>query len=86
MLLIDIFMFFGIIVVVIFGILVGLKKDLDLFGVFCLVVVIVFGGGIICDIMIGNLFFVVFVKFIYFFVSVLLVLFICMFFECINKF
>ena len=59
------------------GTLVGLK-DLDLFGVLCLAVATAL-GGIIRDIMIGNLPPVAFVKPIYFFVSVLSALFTCMF-------
>ncbi len=55
MLLIDIFTFLGIIAAAISGTLVGLKKDLDLFGVLCLAVATALGGGIIRDIMIGNL-------------------------------
>lgn len=85
MLLIDIFTFLGIIAAAISGTLVGLKKDLDLFGVLCLAVATALGGGIIRDIMIGNLPPVAFVKPIYFFVSVLSALFTCMFFERINK-
>ena len=54
MLLIDIFTFLGIIAAAISGTLVGLK-DLDLFGVLCLAVATALGGGIIRDIMIGNL-------------------------------
>ncbi|MFP3513465.1 TRIC cation channel family protein, partial [Peribacillus sp. SIMBA_075] len=47
MLLIDIFTFLGIIAAAISGTLVGLKKDLDLFGVLCLAVATALGGGII---------------------------------------
>jgi len=86
MLLIDIFTFLGIIAAAISGTLVGLKKDLDLFGVLCLAVATALGGGIIRDIMIGNLPPVAFVKPIYFFVSVLSALFTCMFFERIINF
>lgn len=85
MLLIEIFTFIGLVAAAISGTLVGLKKDLDLFGVLCLAVATALGGGIIRDIMIGNLPPVAFVQPIYFFVSVLSALFTCMFFERINK-
>ncbi len=81
MLLIDIFTFLGIIAAAISGTLVGLKKDLDLFGVLCLAVATALGGGIIRDIMIGNLPPCRICKNPFtFFVSVLSALFTCMFF------
>ena len=55
MLLIDIFTFLGIIAICHFWYISWFKKDLDLFGVLCLAVATALGGGIIRDIMIGNL-------------------------------
>ncbi|PHA00411.1 hypothetical protein COE51_07440 [Bacillus pseudomycoides] len=85
MFLIDVFTFLGIIAAAISGTLVGLKKELDLFGVLCLSVATALGGGIIRDVMIGNLPPVAFVQPIYFFISILAALFTCMFFERIHK-
>lgn len=85
MLLIEIFTFLGIIAAAISGTLVGLKKDLDLFGVLCLAVATALGGGILRDILIGSLPPAAFIQPIYFFVSVLAALFTCMFFERIHK-
>ncbi|CAM4077452.1 membrane protein [Bacillus manliponensis] len=85
MFLIEVFTFLGIIAAAISGTLVGLKKELDLFGVLCLAVTTALGGGIIRDILIGHLPPVAFIQPIYFFISVLTALFTCMFFERINK-
>ncbi|WP_028401312.1 trimeric intracellular cation channel family protein [Ectobacillus panaciterrae] len=83
--LINIFIFIGIIAAAVSGTLVGMKKRLDWFGVICLAVATALGGGIIRDIMIGNLPPVAFIKPIYFFVSVLTALITCFFYERINK-
>jgi uncharacterized membrane protein YeiH len=83
--LINIFVFIGIIAAAVSGTLVGMKKRLDWFGVICLAVATSLGGGMIRDIMIGNLPPVAFIKPIYFFVSMLTALVTCLFYERINK-
>lgn len=66
MVLINIFIFIGIIAAAVSGTLVGMKKRLDWFGVICLAVATALGGGMIRDIMIGNLPPVAFIKPVYF--------------------
>ncbi|MDG4657614.1 trimeric intracellular cation channel family protein [Ectobacillus antri] len=85
MLLINIFVFIGIIAAAVSGSLVGMKKRLDWFGVICLAVATALGGGIIRDVMIGHLPPVAFIKPIYFFVSVGTALITCIFYERITK-
>jgi uncharacterized membrane protein YeiH len=85
MTLINIFVFIGIIAAAISGTLVGMKKQLDIFGVICLAVATALGGGIIRDIMIGNLPPTAFIQPIYFFVATLTALITCMFYERIHK-
>lgn len=85
MFLIEVFTYLGIIAAAISGTLVGLKKELDLFGILCLAVATALGGGIIRDVLIGHLPAVAFLQPIYFFISVLTALFTCMFFERIHK-
>lgn len=52
--LINNFMYLGIVAAGISGALVGIKKELDLFGVISIGVATSLGGGIIRDLMIGN--------------------------------
>jgi uncharacterized membrane protein YeiH len=51
---INVFIFIGIIAAGISGALVGIKKQLDLFGIVCLAVATALGGGIVRDLLIGN--------------------------------
>ncbi|KFN07609.1 hypothetical protein DJ91_5393 [Priestia megaterium] len=66
MLLIEIFVYLGIIAAGVSGVLIGIKKQLDLFGVICLGVTASLGGGIIRDLLIGNIPPVAFIKPSYF--------------------
>lgn len=71
MLLIEIFVYLGIIAAGVSGVLIGIKKQLDLFGVICLGVTASLGGGIVRDLLIGNIPPVAFIKPSYFFVSLI---------------
>ncbi|MFC5404632.1 trimeric intracellular cation channel family protein [Cohnella soli] len=54
MLLINLFIYLGIIAAGVSGALAGIKKELDLFGVVCLCVATSLGGGIVRDLLIGK--------------------------------
>ncbi|MCP8968052.1 trimeric intracellular cation channel family protein [Ectobacillus ponti] len=85
MTLITIFSFLGIIAAAVSGTLVGMKKQMDLFGLIFLAAATSLGGGVIRDIMIGHFPPVVFIKPIYFLVSTLAALVTCFFYERITK-
>ncbi|MDX8046050.1 trimeric intracellular cation channel family protein [Gracilibacillus sp. S3-1-1] len=55
MFLIEAFVYLGTIAFAISGSLVGIKKDLDIFGVILLGLTTALGGGVIRDLMIGNI-------------------------------
>lgn len=82
---INIFIFIGIIAAAISGSLVGIKKRLDLFGVICLGVATSLGGGVVRDIMIGNLPPVAFIQPIYFFFSLGTTILTWLFYKKINR-
>jgi uncharacterized membrane protein YeiH len=82
---INVFVFLGIIASAISGALVGIKKQLDLFGVICLAVAAALGGGIIRDVMIGNVPPTAFVEPIYFFVSLAAALATWLFYHNVNR-
>ncbi|MFD3446801.1 trimeric intracellular cation channel family protein [Microbacteriaceae bacterium 4G12] len=86
MVLINIFIFMGIIASAVSGTLVGIKKRLDWFGVICLAVATALGGGVVRDIMIGSLPPMAFIKPTYFIISVITAFFTCIFYKKINKF
>ncbi|WP_256760157.1 trimeric intracellular cation channel family protein [Cohnella sp. WQ 127256] len=67
--LLDAVVYLGIIAAGISGALMGIKKQLDLFGVICLCVATSLGGGIIRDLLVGNVPPIAFIKPSYFFVS-----------------
>lgn len=69
MLVIEWFVYLGIVAAGISGALVGIKKEMDLFGVICLCIATSLGGGIVRDLLIGNTPPVAFVDPSYFFVS-----------------
>ncbi|PYI56890.1 trimeric intracellular cation channel family protein [Paenibacillus flagellatus] len=54
MALIDLFVYLGVVAAGISGALVGIKKELDLFGVVSLCVTTSLGGGVIRDVLIGR--------------------------------
>lgn len=85
MVLINIFVFIGIVASAISGTLVGMKKRMDWFGVIFLAVATAVGGGIIRDILIGHLPPDAFIKPVYFFVSGITALITCLFYERISK-
>lgn len=78
---ISVFTFIGIIASAISGALIGIAKKLDIFGVLILSVITSLGGGIIRDILIGNIPPIAFVKPIYFIVSFLATLITCLFYD-----
>jgi len=80
------FMYLGIVAAGISGALVGIKKELDLFGVISIGVAAALGGGIIRDLMIGNTPPVALVEPSYFLVSLAAVLVTWVFYHNINKF
>lgn len=82
---INVFIFIGIIAAAISGSLVGMKKQLDLFGVICLGVATALGGGVLRDIMIGNLPPVALIQPIYFFVSLCTSLLTWLFYKKVTK-
>lgn len=85
MFLIHAFVYLGIIAAGISGALIGIKKQLDLFGVICLCVATSLGGGMIRDLMIGNVPPVGFVEPSYFFVSLTAGLLTWIFYHKISK-
>ncbi|RKP44780.1 trimeric intracellular cation channel family protein [Cohnella endophytica] len=85
MLLIHLFIYLGIIAAGVSGALVGIKKELDLFGVVCLCIATSLGGGIVRDILIGNLPPAAFVDAKYFFVSLTSGLFTWIFYQKIKR-
>lgn len=85
MALINLFVYLGVIAFGISGALIGIKKQLDLFGIISLAVATSLGGGIIRDIVIGNVPPVAFIKPQYALVSVISVLLALAFYHNINK-
>lgn len=79
------FMYLGIIAAGISGALVGIKKELDLFGVISIGAAASLGGGIIRDLMIGNTPPVALVDPSYFTVSLIAILVTWFFYKKINK-
>ncbi|WP_088103344.1 trimeric intracellular cation channel family protein [Halalkalibacter urbisdiaboli] len=71
MILIELFVYLGIVAAGISGALIGIKKQLDLFGVVFLCVTTSLGGGLIRDVLLGNIPPVAFVKPSYFLVSLI---------------
>lgn len=86
MVLLDIFVYLGIAAAGISGALVGIEKELDLFGVICLCVATALGGGMIRDLMIGNVPPAAFTEPSYFFVSLAAALFTWGFYRKLNRF
>jgi len=85
MLVISIIEMLGIIACAMSGAILGIKKDLDLFGVLMLGVTTAVGGGIIRDIVIGNTPPVYFREPKYFIVSVIAGVFVLFFNKSLNK-
>jgi uncharacterized membrane protein YeiH len=85
MTLINIFVFIGIIAASISGALIGIKKQLDLFGVICLAVLTALGGGIIRDLLIGRIPPIAFVEPSYFIASLTAALFAWVFYYKTNR-
>lgn len=85
MFLLDAFVYLGIIAAGISGALIGIKKELDLFGVICLCVATSLGGGIIRDLLVGNVPPIAFVEPSYFFVSLSAAILTWCFYERINR-
>ncbi|GGE62676.1 trimeric intracellular cation channel family protein [Priestia taiwanensis] len=81
MTLITIFVFIGIIAASISGALIGIKKQLDLFGVICLAVLTSLGGGIIRDLLIGRIPPIAFIEPSYFFTGLAAALFAWVFYH-----
>lgn len=86
MVLLDVFVYLGIVAAGISGALIGIEKELDLFGVICLCVATALGGGIVRDLMIGNVPPVAFTQPSYFFVSLAAALFTWAFYRKLNRF
>ncbi|MBO9131023.1 trimeric intracellular cation channel family protein [Bacillus sp. 165] len=82
---INVFVFIGIIAAGISGALVGIKKQLDLFGIVCLAVATALGGGIVRDLLIGNVPPVSFKDPSYFIASVTAALFTWLFYNKTDK-
>lgn len=85
MYLLDAFVYLGIVAAGISGALIGIKKELDLFGVICLCVTTSLGGGIIRDLFVGNVPPIAFVEPSYFFVSLSAGILTWFFYERINR-
>lgn len=83
--LINNFMYLGIVAAGVSGALVGIKKELDLFGVISIGVATSLGGGIIRDLMIGNTPPVALVEPTYFLVSLVAILATWVFYKNICK-
>lgn len=82
---INVFVFIGIIAAGISGALIGVKKQMDLFGVVCLAAATALGGGLARDVMIGSLPPVAFVKPEYFFASTTAALFTWFFYKKTDR-
>jgi uncharacterized membrane protein YeiH len=85
MVVLDAFVYLGIVAAGISGALIGIKKELDLFGVICLCVATSLGGGIIRDLLVGNVPPIAFVEPSYFFVSLTAGVLTWIFYEKIHQ-
>jgi uncharacterized membrane protein YeiH len=85
MVVLDVFVYLGIVAAGISGALIGIKKELDLFGVICLCVATSLGGGIIRDLLVGNVPPIAFVEPSYFFVSLTAGILTWIFYEKIHQ-
>lgn len=85
MMVMNIFIFIGIAAAGVSGALIGIKKELDIFGVICLAILTSLGGGIIRDVLLGHFPPVSFVEPSYFLASTLAALFTCLFYKQTDK-
>lgn len=85
MIIIELFVYLGIIAAGISGAIIGIKKELDLFGVLCLCAVTSLGGGIIRDLMIGNVPPLAFITPYYFMASLIAGLLVWIFYKFVRK-
>jgi uncharacterized membrane protein YeiH len=85
MFLVVIFEFIGTVAFAITGTLLGIKKQLDIFGVIFLAIITAVGGGIIRDIIIGNVPPTAFKEPIYCIVSIITSLITCIFYHKISQ-
>src|SRR5690554_1659432 len=85
MYLLDVFVYLGIAAAGISGALIGIQKQLDLFGVICLCAVTSLGGGIIRDLLVGRVPPIAFIEPSYFFVSLFAGLLTWFFYDRIKR-
>jgi uncharacterized membrane protein YeiH len=86
MYLLDAFVYLGIVAAGISGALIGIKKNMDLFGVICLCIATSLGGGIVRDLLVGNVPPVAFIQPSYFFVSLTSGIITWIFYHKIDRF